>query len=331
MRRRHGENRIVEYSLIRGDGILDTIIRTVVPIYLLIGLGFLSRRFKLLRPGDERVLNGYVYFFALPALFFINIAEIRFTHDTLRFVLAGVSPIFIALVIYTLLYRICKLSKDTFYLLTLSTIFGSLGFFGIPFVMFAFPTAEGEHLAILSASFISVVGVSTSLIFLEMYKLEQDRRWRNLILVLKKLSKNPLILSILCGIIVSVSGLTLPSPLQTTVHMLGKTTSTVAIFMLGVFLYGRRYTELGTALKLSTLRIVFLPAVALLIIKFVFKLPDMEQSVLVLMHNMPVAISMIVLSQRYDFRKETMASVILVSSIGAGVYLNIWIFILQYL
>ena len=95
-----------------------------------------------------------------------------------------------------------------------------------------------------------------------MYKLEQDRRWRNLILVLKKLSKNPLILSILCGTIVSVSGLTLPSPLQTTVHMLGKTTSTVAIFMLGVFLYGRRYTELGTALKLSTLRIVFLPAIS---------------------------------------------------------------------
>ncbi|MFC2035892.1 AEC family transporter [Chloroflexota bacterium] len=305
--------------------------RTVVPIYLLIGLGFLSRRFKLLKLGDERVLNSYVYFFALPALFFINIAEMRFTHDTLRFVLAGVSPILVVLIIYTLLYRICKLSRDTFYLLTLSTIFGSLGFFGIPFVMFAFPTAEGEHFAILSASSISVVGVSISLVFLEMYKQEQDHIWHNLIRVLKKLSKNPLILSILCGVIVSVAGLVLPSSLQTTVHMLGKTTSTVAIFMLGVFLYGRRYTELGTAFKLSALRIVLLPAVAALLTKFAFKLPSMEQSVLVLMHNMPVAISMIVLSQRYDFRKETMASVILVSSLGAGVYLNIWTLILQYL
>ncbi|MFC1962106.1 AEC family transporter [Chloroflexota bacterium] len=305
--------------------------RTVVPIYLLIGLGFLSRRFKLLKPGDERVLNGYVYYFALPALFFINIAEIRFTPDTLRFVLAGVSPIFVVLIIYTLVYRIFKLSKDTFYLIILSTIFGSLGFFGIPFVMFAFPTAEGEHLAILSASFISVVSVSTSLIFFEMYKLEQAHMWRNILRVLKKLSKNPLILSILCGVILSLTGITLPSPLQTTVHMLGKTTSTVAIFMLGVFLYGRKYTELGTALTLSTLRMIILPTIALLLIKFVFKLPSMEQSVLVLMHNMPVAISMIILSQRYDFRKDTMASVILVSSIGAGVYLNIWIFILQYL
>ena len=277
------------------------------------------------------MLNGYVYFFALPALFFTDIAEIRFTHDTLRFVLAGVSPILIALVTYTLLYLIFRLSRDTFYLLTLSTVFGSLGFFGIPFIMFAFPTAEGEHLAILSASFISVVGVSTALVFLEMYKLEQNRRWRNLVLVLKRLAKNPLIFSILCGIIVSVSGLAIPSPLQTTLHMLGKTTSTVAIFMLGVFLYGRRYAELGTAFKLSALRMIFLPAVALMISKFVFKLPGMEQSILVLMHNMPLAISMIILSQRYDFYKETIASVILVSSLGAGIYLNIWIFILQYL
>ena len=150
-------------------------------------------------------------------------------------------------------------------------------------------------------------------------------------MALKRLAKNPLILSILCGIIVSVSGLVIPSPLQTTLHMLGKTTSTVAIFMLGVFLYGRRYAELGTAFKLSTLRMIFLPAVALLIAKFVFKLPSIEQSVLVLMHNMPLAISMLILSQRYDFYKETIASVILVSSIGAGVYLNVWIFILQYL
>jgi predicted permease len=196
--------------------------------------------------------------------------------------------------------------------------------------MFAFPTVEGERLAILSASFVSVVGVSTALIFLETYRLEQNRRWR-ILLPLKRLAKNPLILSILCGIIVSLSGLVIPSPLQTTLHMLGKTTSTVAIFMLGVFLYGRRYAKLGTAFKLSTLRMIFLPALALLISKFVFKLPDMEQSVLVLMHSMPLAISMIILSQRYDFYKEMIASVILVSSIGAGVYLNIWIFILQYL
>jgi len=109
--------------------------------------------------------------------------------------------------------------------------------------------------------------------------------------------------------------------------MLGGTTSTVAIFMLGVFLYGRKYTNIVRAFELSLLRIVFLPIVALLT-TMLFNLPDVERSVLVLMHGMPVAISMIVLSERYDFYKETIASLILISSLGAGVYLNLWLLLL---
>jgi len=109
--------------------------------------------------------------------------------------------------------------------------------------------------------------------------------------------------------------------------MLGSTTSTVAIFMLGVFLYGRRYANLGKALKLSMLRIVFLPIVAFLT-TMLFDLSTLERSALILMHGMPVAISMIVLSERYDFYKETFASLILISSLGAGLYLNLWLLLL---
>ena len=57
---------------------------------------------------------------------------------------------------------------------------------------------------------------------------------------------------------------------------------------------------------------------------------SIEKSVLVLMHGMPVAISMIVLSERYNFYKETIASLILVSSLGAGIYLNLWLLLLGY-
>jgi predicted permease len=42
----------------------------------------------------------------------------------------------------------------------------------------------------------------------------------------------------------------------------------------------------------------------------------------------PVAVSMIVLSERYNFYKETIASLILVSSLGAAIYLNLWLLIL---
>ena len=47
----------------------DIILRTLIPIIILIGAGALSRKIGILKEGDERVLSAYVYFFALPALF----------------------------------------------------------------------------------------------------------------------------------------------------------------------------------------------------------------------------------------------------------------------
>ncbi|TKJ31099.1 hypothetical protein CEE39_07580 [bacterium (candidate division B38) B3_B38] len=305
----------------------NIVMKTIVPIILLMGAGFFSRNRGILKPGDERVLSGYVYYFALPALFLVNMSETDFTGETLRFILAGIIPVFVMLIIFIVIYFIFRLSRNTLYLLILSTIFGSTAFFGIPFVMFAFPTRQGEHLAILSAASISIVGVTISILVLELYRLEQSTIWEGVKRLAKRLSRNPLIISILCGILLSLMGIKIPSPLSTSLHMLGGTTATVAIFMLGVFLYGRRYTNIAQAFKLSLLRILFLPTVALLTTKF-FMLPKMENSILVLMHGMPVAISMIILSERYDFYKETIASLILISSLAAGLYLNLWLMVL---
>lgn len=307
----------------------NVVIRTTIPIVLLMGMGFLSRKMGFLKSGDERVLSAYVYYFALPALFFVNMVETNFTEETLRFMVAGIIPVFVVLTIYILVYFILRFSKNTFYLLVLSTVFGSLAFFGIPFITFAFPTMQGEHLATLSAASIAVVGVPISITVLELYKLEKPTIWKELKHVAKRLSKNPLILSILSGILLSLIGIEIPSPISTSLHMLGRTTSTVPMFMLGVFLYGRKYPNIVTAFELSLLRIIFLPMIALFA-TMLLNLPDVERAVLVLMHGMPVAISMIILSERYDFYKETIASLILVSSLGAGLYLNLWLLLLGY-
>jgi len=270
-----------------------------------------------------------VYYFALPALFFVNMTETSFTYETFEFILAGITPVLAALTIHTILYVIFRYSKSTFYLVTLCTIFGSLAFFGIPFIMFAFPTQQGEHLATLSAASVAIVSVTISITILELYKLEEPTMWKGLERVLKRLAKNPLIISIFSGILLSLIRIEIPPAISTPLHMLGSTTSTVAVFMLGVFLYGRKYTNIGKAFKLSLLRIVFLPIVAVLT-TMLFDLHNLERSILILMHAMPIAVSMLILSQRYDFYKETIASLILISSLGAGVYLNLWLLMLGY-
>ncbi|MEM0216974.1 MAG: AEC family transporter [Candidatus Bathyarchaeia archaeon] len=307
----------------------DSILRTVIPIYLLMGLGFLSRKIGILRAGDERILSAYVYYFALPALLFIDLAELPIERVDVNFIIAGITPIIITVSIYLMLYYLLHFSRDTFYLLILSTVFGSLAFFGIPFVMFSL-SSEAEFLATIAVSSISLIGVFISIFVLEFYTMKDTSILIGLKRTLTRLSKNPLILSISIGLFISSLNVDIPRYIYTPIRMLGGTTATVAIFMLGVFLYGRRYTNLNYALKLSMLRIVLLPSIALSIAAL-FNLSRTPAAVLLIMHNVPVAVSMMVLSERYNFHKETIASLILVSSVGAAVYINLWLLILNLL
>jgi predicted permease len=97
--------------------------------------------------------------------------------------------------------------------------------------------------------------------------------------------------------------------------------------MLGVFLYGRKYTSLLLASKLSLIRIILFPCLAFLATRLL-GLPDLESTILILMHGTPVAVSVIVLSERYDFFKETIASLTLVSSVGGGIFPTLLLFLL---
>lgn len=308
---------------------MSVILRTSVPILLLMALGYLSRKYGILKHGDERVLSSYIYYFALPSLFFINIYEVEFSREVIKYVVAGITPTFVALAIFIAIF-ILGIVKDkkTLYLLIVTTVFGSLAFFGIPFIVFAFGTGEPERLAALFASTISFVSVITATSVLELYKLDGEKSSRVKTLV-NRFSKNPLILSTLLGVSINLIGFEVPIFISTTLHRLGSTTSTVAIFMLGLFFFGRSYGNLKVAFGLSLLRIVFLPLVAVIFLKFVFAVPSFESTIIVLMHGMPIAVSSIVLSERYDFFKETIASLNLISAMLSVFYLNIWLIILE--
>jgi len=306
-------------------------LKTTLPLFLLMALGFLARKANLMKEGDQRTLSAYIYFFALPSLFFINLAETRFDRIIVMFVGAGIIPVVVVFLLLTLLFFLVRFPKDTYFLLVIGSVFGSHAFFGIPFVMFAFPTAEGERLATLSSGTISIVSVIISISVLEIYKFSQENSssaFKAVGHVALRLTRNPLVLSIVLGAFVSFLRFPIPFAISKPLHMLGGTTATVAIFMLGVFFYGRRYEQLPLALGISMLRMILVPLIAFGTVS-ILGLETMEASVVVLMSAMPMAISMVVLSERYQFHQELITSIILVSSILGGFYLNGWLALLN--
>ena len=304
-------------------------VKTTIPIFILMGAGFLARKIGILKSGDERVLSAYVYYFAMPALSLLNLAETDFTAETFRFMLAGILPVFGVLLLYLFLYYAFRLPKHTVYLWILSSVFGSVAFFGVPFISFAFPTMQGERLALVAVASIAPVSVAACILVLELYKLRKATFMEGLKPVLINFCKNPLILSILIGFFLGLTGTRIPSPVYSSIRMIGNTTSATAIFMLGVFLYGRKYPALLQGLRLSLIRIILFPCLAFLTTKLL-GLPDLESTILILMHSTPIAVSVIVLSERYDFFKETIASLTLVSSVGGAIFPALLLFLLGY-
>lgn len=291
-------------------------------IFVLVGLGFLARKLHLLRAGDERVLNALVYYFALPAFLFLELTQATYSREVLRFVLAGGGPLFLLVLLLGLL-RLLRLSRENFYLLSVSTVFGSLAFFGIPFVEYAVGGEEALKLAALSVGLLAPFGVAFVLTLLELHQNQEGPWVRAVGKTLRRLARNPLILSILMGLALGIGKVELPRFFQQILRYLSGTVAPLALFSLGVFLFGRPYKAIPKALGLSLLRLAILPALTLGFAR-VLGLSSLETTILVIMNGTPLAANMMILSQRYGFYVEEMASLALVSSLGSLLTLSLW-------
>jgi predicted permease len=291
-------------------------------IFVLVGLGFLARKLHLLRAGDERVLNALVYYFALPAFLLLELAQATYSREILRLVLAGGGPLFLLVLLLGVL-RLLRLSRENFYLLSVSTVFGSLAFFGIPFIEYAVGGEEALKLAALSVGLLAPFGVAFVLTLLELHQNQEGPWVRAVGKALRRLARNPLILSILMGLALGIGKVELPRFFQQILRYLSGTVAPLALFSLGVFLFGRPYKAIPKALGLSLLRLAILPALTLGFAR-VLGLSSLETTILVIMNGTPLAVNMMVLSQRYGFYVEEMASLALVSSLGSLLTLSLW-------
>jgi len=295
-----------------------------VPLAVLVGLGMLARRLGVLEEGDERVLNTYVYRFALPALFFVNLATTTLTAELGRFMLAGLLSVGSAVAILGGLTRAFGLPADLRRLTGLTVAFGSLAFFGIPFVEFALRTAEARGLAALGAATISPFGVGFALATLEAHGKETVTRWTRATTAAKRLARNQLLIAIALGFAFSLGGISLPEPLMRALSLLAGSTAPVAVFSLGAHLWGKGLAGLRWTLPLSGVRLAVLPAITFLV-AWLLGLSCLERTVLVLLNASPVAVNMVVLSHRYGFRTREVGSLALLTSAGAIVTMALWL------
>jgi predicted permease len=301
------------------------VLTSLFTILIIVLLGMASRIWNIFKPEHAKTLSSFVYYFGLPTLFFVKISNLDLYSIDLNLVFGSLLPTVLLLGLLLILKWLKVLSRDTYILSSLAISFGSYAFFGVAF----FETFQGgkwlEH-AILSASFLGVLGIITTLSLLE-YATQQKQSQS----FLAKIFTNPLIISILAGMVFSLAKIKL-GPLNSAFSMIGQTSSAIAIFVLGMFIYDR-FTPaiIKPSVKYSLFRIIGLPLIAWATIRLF--LPDSGDLIpfLMLENSMPAAIALVVFAERYDYKVTETAGIVSLTSIFSFIGLTAVFYLTQFI
>lgn len=297
------------------------VLESLIAILIIALLGMLSRRIGIFSKDNIKVISSFIYYFALPSLFFVSISNTDLFSIDYQVVMGSLAPILIVLFILYLLMFFKIIDKDKYILLSLSICFGSNAFFGIAFFETLY---DGKWLsiAIVMASVLGLVGIILSLVFLEY----QEKK-NSALGFLFKIITNPLIISIFLGLLFSLFEIKL-AMLNNALLMIGKTAGGLAIFSLGIFIYDNfTMKAIKKAFIYSVFRMVALPLFTYLVIIFFIDIDNELKQFLLIQSGIPAAVSLAIFAQRYEYRLAEVTGIVIISSIFSFVGLILLHFI----
>lgn len=222
-----------------------SILSITVPIYLLIALGYLAGRRGWFSKPEMRVLGRFVIQLALPMLVFQALAQRRFAEILNGSFLAAYALGSLALMgaAWFTARRLQQRTAAFSALFGMGMSFSNSGFVGYPIATQLLGPVAGVALA-LCMLVENILMLPLTLALAE--GTTGSRAWHNALRqTLARLIRNPLIVAIVAGLAVSLSGLPLPAPLARAVSLLANASSAVALIVIGgslvdLHLRGRR-------------------------------------------------------------------------------------------
>lgn len=308
------------------------ILAIVFPIFSLIGLGYLSRRLRLLPEGAAAALSSYVYYFSLPALLYLKVSEVpvtEFFNENLILAYSG-GILTVGLVIWGVG---CLAGVDGRYLamFILNVTFGNVGYMGVPFSTVAFGDQGIPVVAltiVLTLTIAVVLSMTLGLAAMPASEPAAPVRARLLELFINQFLRNPILMSIALGIVASLFTIQLPAPIQGLIKLLADTAGPVALFAIGTFLEGTRifpgWREVGL---ITGMKLLVLPLLTIVWFQW-WPVAPVPFAIAVLQSAMPVAATNFIFAQQYGVAVEVTAAGIVVSTVLSVLTLSVLLVLL---
>lgn len=298
---------------------MQAVVDVVLPVFALILVGFLAGRFGVLGQESTQALNKFVYWFALPALFFAGMsrAPVAAVLDGL-FIATFLGGVAICAAVVVLARPIFRGSAGETAMAAYIGGFSNSGYMGIPFFAAAF--GAGGQLPVIVASVLNgAVVVSLAAIAVELAQNRAGGLARACTEAGRAVIANPLIAAMGGGMLWSWSGLGMPRAAWVFLDLLGACAGPCALFAIGLFLAGQQ----GRALldRQRAAEVAWITGVKLIVqpcatwaLGTLLGLPPFWLAGAVLAAAFPAGATAFVIAQRHDVYVERSSAIILLST-----------------
>ena len=309
---------------------------TILVVFTLIAIGYGTAALRVLKPETGDGLSDFVFTIAVPLLLFRTIATATFDHGApWALWVTYFTAIFVTWSSAHVAIR-AGFGRDarSGVVAGVTAGFSNLVLLGIPFMSGVY----GEPgLAILS-QIVSIhlpVMMAASIILFE-WALKRDGAgaWAKSTLglvtgCLRQLASNPLIIGILAGLVVRLSGLPIPGVADRVIASLASVAGPLALFAMGVSLkgYGIR-GQVRQALALVSLKLLLMPAVALGM-ALLLGLPELQAKVAVAAASLPAGVNSWLIANRLGTGQRLASTSMTIGTALAAVSTGIWLLIAE--
>ncbi|MEM1344651.1 MAG: AEC family transporter [Pseudomonadota bacterium] len=309
---------------------LSALITIVMPVFLLVGIGYVAVRRGVIVDAGVDALLGFATRIAVPVLLFraiyrLDLATVLRPQHLASFYIAAAVCFALGIVLARLVWR---RRPGVAVAIGFSALFSNSVLLGLPIMTRAYGEASLDPaFAIMAvhAPFCYLLGILT----MEFARRDGASIGVALMRSAKAMFSNALALGIAAGFVANLSGIVLPGPVLAVVDMLSEAALPVALFALGGVL--TRYAlreEIGEALMISALSLIVHPGLAYLLSAQVFGMPEAFVRAAVVIAAMPPGVNCYVFAAMYDRAVGTAASTVLLATALSVLSVTGWLWFL---
>lgn len=300
----------------------------LVPVVLLVALGYVSGRLRWMRAESVKDLSNLVFLVLTPALMFRTMGKV----DVQQLALLPLATYFVAVFILFGLNLLWQGLNRRAAVLALASTFSNTVMIGIAFIGLAYGEAGlVVLLALLSLHAVVLLTAGTVILELavarEAASAQPRAMWRTVLGAVRNAVIHPVPLPIIAGLLFAQTGWVIPDVVDRPLQWLGNAFGPLALLLVGVTLAGTSVgPHLRGALGLTLVKNLLMPALVAGL-GLLMGLSGLALVVMVVTAALPMGANVFLFSQRYEVAEELVTASVIVSNAAALLTLPLVMFL----